>query len=104
MSNEVHICRDGKTWYEKNGTLIGNEKALFDWLVDRLDLNKHLPITLKEASARFEIPYSTIAQAAREYRIGVKREVGTWLTTEDAVEQAMAEGKMRDRRVTNEED
>jgi len=77
--------------------MIGNDRKLYEYLVDNLSLEKFLPITIKEAASRFSIPYSTLAQAAREGRIEVTRQFGVWLTSEDAIESAMDKGSIRRR-------
>jgi len=77
--------------------LLGSDEATIPYLMEKFNLGLFLPITLMEVSDRFGIPYSTIAQAAREGRIGVRREAGTWLTTEHAIGEAIRAGRLRPR-------
>ena len=99
--NELYLFKVKDIWYAE-GTeseiLIGGDGALFGWLVKTLDLGRFLPITLKEASARFGVPYSTLAQAVREGRVEARREKGTWLVSEDAMRVALESGRLRPRR------
>ena len=88
-------------WYarENDGEdfVVGTDRDLYEYLLDKFNLGRFTPITLKEAGDRFHIPYSTVAQAAREGRIKVTRQFGVWLTTEDAIEEAMERGSLRRR-------
>lgn len=68
-------------------------------------------ITLTEASELYPLAYATLAQAAREGRLdvlklggGPKEKVGFYLTTHEAVERAIADGKLRPREQKDEED
>ena len=55
-------------------------------------------ITLTEAAELYPLAYSTLAQAAREGRLECRRSgPKTWITTRAAVEEAIANGKLRPR-------
>ncbi|MFA4945909.1 MAG: hypothetical protein WC789_14575 [Lentisphaeria bacterium] len=54
-------------------------------------------ITLEEGSQRYQLAYSTLAQAVREGRLEARRSGKTWLTSPGAIEQAIAGGKLRPR-------
>ena len=89
--NGLFVHRGDDNWERLEG------RDLYQWAVDELGLSKYMPITLKEAGYRFSIPYSTLAQAAREGRIEVTRQFGVWLTSEVAIEEAMDRGSIRKR-------
>jgi hypothetical protein len=55
-------------------------------------------MTLREAAARYGIPYSTLTTAIYEGRLDARKSAGTWLTTEAAIDQAIKEGKLRPRK------
>ena len=88
----LYVHRGDDNWER----LVGRD--LYRWAMDELGLSRYLPITLKEAADRFHIPYSTLAQAAREGRIEVTRQFGVWLTSEVAIEEAMERGSIRRRK------
>ena len=90
----ISIC---DTWHV-DGKMVGGDQSLFRYLVESFNLDRFIPLTLMGAAERFNIPYSTIAQAAREGRLPARRETGTWLTTGDAVQNAIADGRLRPRR------
>lgn len=74
------------TWYN------GESAADIQWEYDD-------PLTLSEATAIYPLAYATLAQAAREGRIKAHRSgPKIWLTTRAAIEEAIAEGKLRPRR------
>jgi hypothetical protein len=50
---------------------------------------------LADLAASFGIPYNTLAKAAREGRIGAWKSGETWLTTWNAMEEAIQAGKIR---------
>jgi len=58
-------------------------------------------ITLEEAAQRYQMAYSTLAQAVRENRLEARRSGRTWLTSRQAVEVALAAGKLRPRIATD---
>ena len=93
----MEIVKVRDFWYI-DGQLIGNDGELFRYLINTLNLGRFLPLTLMGASERFNIPYSTVAQAAREGRLSARRETGTWLTTEEAVQDAIDDGRLRSRK------
>jgi len=55
-------------------------------------------ITLAEATRLFPLACSTLAEAAREGRIVARKSGHTWLTTEEAVRDAIQRGALRPRR------
>jgi len=62
-----------------------------------MDTDSDLLISLTEAAAIVPLAYSTLAQAAREGRIMVRRSGATWLTTRFAIQAAIDSGKLRPR-------
>ena len=97
---EVHLVFKD-VWYVKGTgkeTPIGTDREMFCWLLENLSLDRFLPMTLKRASKEFKVPYSTIAQAAREGRLETTREVGTWLTTRQGMIDALKNGRLRPRK------
>ncbi len=55
-------------------------------------------LTLREAASLYPLAYATLAQAAREGRIEARKSDGTWLTTKQAIENAIEQGKLRPRK------
>lgn len=80
----------GERWTEE-GCEPNEQPAAFAWLHKQ-------PITLAEAAALYPIAYSTLAEAAREGRLQARQSGATWLTTREAVDRAIAEGKLRPRK------
>jgi len=60
------------------------------------------PITLIEAARIYPLAYATLAQAAREGRIAARQSGATWITSRAAIEAAIESGRLRPRRVSNE--
>jgi excisionase family DNA binding protein len=59
-------------------------------------------MTITEAAEYIGLAYSTLAQAAREGRIDAWRSGGTWLTTVEALEEAIEAGRIRPRNTRKE--
>jgi len=58
----------------------------------------HDPVTLPEVADLYPLAYSTLAQAVREGRLQARQAGKIWITTRAAVEEAIAEGRLRPRR------
>ena len=54
-------------------------------------------ITIREAADLCGMSYYTLAQAAREGRIKARKSGDVWLTTREAISEAIKEGKLRPR-------
>ena len=52
-------------------------------------------LTLREAARLYPLAYSTLAQAAREGRLPARKSNGTWLTTKQAIEEAIQAGRLQ---------
>lgn len=52
-------------------------------------------LSIRDASEKFSVPYSTLAQALREGRVEGLRAGGGWKVDEQAVEEAIACGRLR---------
>jgi hypothetical protein len=55
-------------------------------------------LTLREATRLYPLAYATLAQAVREGRLEARKSDGIWLTTKQAIEKAIEEGKLRPRK------
>jgi excisionase family DNA binding protein len=61
-------------------------------------------MTITEAAEYVGLAYSTLAQAAREGRVDAWRSGATWLTTVEALEEALEAGRIRPRRKEKQDD
>jgi hypothetical protein len=50
-------------------------------------INERLPLALAEAAELYDLPYSTLAEWAREGKIKARQSGKTWITTPEAVER-----------------
>lgn len=80
----------GARWTEE-GCEPNEAPAEFAWL-------QRQQITLAEVAELYPVAYSTLAEAAREGRLQARQSGATWLTTREAVDRAIAEGKLRPRK------
>jgi hypothetical protein len=59
-------------------------------------------LTIPAAARRIGLAYSSLAQAVREKRVRAWKSSGTWLVTVEALEEAIAAGRIRPRRKEDE--